>query len=118
MLTLWAYARYARSNGSLSFWYIAVVFLFAFGLMCKPTVVTLPFVLLLLDYWPLGRIQRFSSRARGHMASQERQKRETWLRLVVEKLPLFALSAASCAATLVAQKQALSRLSGSVLVTL
>src|SRR5438128_7015740 len=56
MLTLWAYARYARGNAR-PFWYVTVIALFAFDLMCKPTVVTLPFVLLLLDYWPLGRIQ-------------------------------------------------------------
>ncbi len=107
MLTLWAYARYARSNGPSPFRYITVVVFFAFGLMCKPTLVTLPFVLLLLDYWPLGRTQRSSSRARANMASQEPQRRNTWPRLVVEKLPLFALSAASCVATLLAQKQAL-----------
>lgn len=107
MLTLWAYTRYARGKGSPSFWYIALVVLFALGLMCKPTLVTLPFVLLLLDYWPLGRTQQSSSRARANMASQERQRRDTWPWLVVEKLPLFALSAASCVATLLAQKQAL-----------
>src|SRR5438876_1571049 len=107
MLSLWAYARYARGNGPSSFWYITVVVLFALGLMCKPTLVTLPFVLLLLDYWPLGRTQRSSSRARPNMASQEQQRRDTWPRLVVDKLPLFVLSAASCVATLLAQKQAL-----------
>src|SRR6266567_2170051 len=56
MLTLWAYARYARSDGPSLFRYLIVVVLFALGLMCKPTLVTLPFVLLLLDYWPLGRV--------------------------------------------------------------
>ena len=97
MLTLWSYARYARGNGAASFWYVTVVVLFALGLMCKPTVVTLPFVLLLLDYWPLGRNQPSSSLG----------TRTTWMRLVVEKLPLFVLSAASCAATLLAQQEAL-----------
>jgi tetratricopeptide (TPR) repeat protein len=100
MLTLWAYARYARGNGPISFWYITVVVLFALGLMCKPTLVTVPFVLLLLDYWPLGRRQPSSSHDRGIT-------RYTWPWLVVEKLPLFVLSAASCVATLLAQKQAL-----------
>src|SRR5438876_5712359 len=107
VLTLWAYARYARGNAPSSFWYITVVVLFALGLMCKPTLVTVPFVLLLLDYWPLGRTQRSSSRARPNMATQEQQRRDTWPRLVVDKLPLFVLSAASCVATLLAQKQAL-----------
>jgi protein O-mannosyl-transferase len=100
MLTLWAYARYARRNGPPAFWYIMVVVLFALGLMCKPTLVTVPFVLLLLDYWPLGGSQPSSSPGGGIT-------RYRWPRLVVEKLPLFVLSAAACVATLLAQKQAL-----------
>ena len=100
MLTLWAYARYARGNGAPYFWYLTVAILFALGLMCKPTLVTVPFVLLLLDYWPLGRIQSSSTLDGGI-------KRNTWTWLVVEKLPLFVLSAAPCVATLIAQKQAL-----------
>jgi hypothetical protein len=100
MLTLWAYARYARGNAPFSFWYVAVAVFFAFGLMCKPTLVTLPFVLLLLDYWPLGRARPSPSRAR-----EVTSNRWTWL--VIEKLPLFVLSAGSCVATLLAQKQAL-----------
>ena len=55
MLTLGAYVGYARRPFSLGR-YLAVVLLFALGLMAKPMLVTLPFVLLLLDYWPLGRI--------------------------------------------------------------
>src|ERR1035438_1950804 len=54
MLTLWAYVRYVRNPGSL-IRYLAVAFFFALGLMSKPMLVTLPFVLLLLDYWPLCR---------------------------------------------------------------
>jgi tetratricopeptide (TPR) repeat protein len=100
MLTLWAYGSYARGNSARSFWYITVLVLFALGLMCKPTLVTVPFVLLLLDYWPLGRTQSSASWGRGI-------SRRRWLWLVVEKLPLFVLSAASCVATLLAQKQAL-----------
>ena len=56
MLTLWAYAGYASRPFSLAR-YLAVVASFALGLLAKPTLVTLPFVLLLLDYWPLGRFQ-------------------------------------------------------------
>src|SRR5437660_12771589 len=100
MLTLLAYGRYARGNGAPYFWYLTVAILFALGLMCKPTLVTVPFVLLLLDYWPLGRTQSSSTLDGGI-------KRNTWTWLVVEKLPLFVLSAASCVATLIAQKQAL-----------
>jgi protein O-mannosyl-transferase len=100
MLILWAYARYTRGNRARSFRYVTVVVLFGLGLMCKPTLVTVPFVLLLLDYWPLGRSQSSLFFGRGIT-------RETWSRLVFEKLPLFVLSAASCVATLIAQQQAL-----------
>jgi tetratricopeptide (TPR) repeat protein len=100
MLILGVYARYARGNSARSLWYITVLILLALGLMCKPTLVTVPFVLLLLDYWPLGRSQSSPSLGRGIT-------KETWSRLIFEKLPLFVLSATSCVATLLAQKQAL-----------
>ncbi len=106
MLTLWAYARYARSDGPSLFRYLIVVVLFALGLMCKPTLVTLPFVLLLLDYWPLGRVRPSSSSRRGETASAW-SRRNTWSWLVIEKVPLFVLSAASSVATVLAQNQAL-----------
>jgi Tfp pilus assembly protein PilF len=91
MLTLLAYVRYARAPSTWR--YLIVAFVFALGLMSKPMVVTLPFVLLLLDYWPLNRVGGERSRARRQL-----------LRLLVEKLPLIALSAFSCVATLLAQK--------------
>jgi tetratricopeptide (TPR) repeat protein len=84
MLTLLAYARYAeRPTLGRS---LAVVAAFALGLMAKPMLVTLPCVLLLLDYWPLRRPL-------------------TW-RLLLEKLPLFALTAVACPLTLYAQQGA------------
>ncbi len=85
ILTVGAYVRYARLPWSLAR-YGLVALLFALGLMCKPMLVTLPLVLLLLDYWPLQRV-------------------ETARRLALEKLPLLALSAASCVATLFAQSE-------------
>src|SRR5437870_7767170 len=106
MLTLWAYARYARSDGPSLIRYLIDVVLFALGLMCKPTLVTLPFVLFLLDYWPLGKVRPSSSSGRGETASRWK-RRNTLSWLMIEKVPLFALSAASCVATLLAQKQAL-----------
>jgi tetratricopeptide (TPR) repeat protein len=89
MLTIGAYVGYARRPWS---WgrYGLVLVLFAFGLMCKPMLVTLPLVLLLLDYWPLQRVE--PRKLSG---------------LVLEKLPLLALSAASCVATLLAQTRAI-----------
>jgi len=77
------------------FYWLAVV-LFAVGLMAKPMLVTLPFILLLLDYWPL---QRFNASPRHPMSGF------TPPRLLVEKIPFFILSAASCVATFVAQQR-------------
>ena len=103
-LTLWAYTRYALRSGPSFRAYITVVVLFALGLMCKPTLVTLPFVLLLLDYWPLGRGHRAEGRdQKNHTANFGRE----WSSLTVEKIPLFLLSAAACVATLLAQKHSL-----------
>jgi tetratricopeptide (TPR) repeat protein len=85
MLTLGAYVRYAEHLKSeisnFKYYYALMLVFFVLGLMSKPMLATLPFVLLLLDYWPLGRL---------------RQPRQ-FLRLVGEKIPLFALSAAACA---------------------
>jgi tetratricopeptide (TPR) repeat protein len=89
MLTIGAYIHYARRPWS---WgrYGLVMLLFAMGLMCKPMLVTLPLVLLLLDYWPLQRVEPLKLSG-----------------LVLEKLPLLALSAASCVATVLAQNRVL-----------
>ena len=85
MAALWAYARYT-ARPSL-FRYCLVFFLFLLGLMSKPMIVTLPFVLLLLDWWPLNR-----SRA--------------WKRALLEKTPMFILSAAASTITYIAQDAA------------
>lgn len=90
MLTLGTYVHYVRKP-SLGR-YLFVVLLFGFGLMSKPMLVTLPFVLLLLDCWPLGRIRG----QRSEVGSRLR-------RLITEKIPFFTLSACSCAATLLVQ---------------
>ncbi len=82
LLALWAYAGYARRPGLAR--YLPVVCLMALSLMAKPMLVTLPIVLLLLDFWPLQRTTPFA-------------------RLLLEKLPLLVLSALSCVITLHAQ---------------
>ena len=103
MLTLGLYVRYARAP-SLGR-YLAVTVLFALGLMSKPMLVTLPFVLLLLDYWPLGRFDKAASAvARGRRVFWL-DRRSTIQRLFLEKIPLFVLSALSCGATLLAQSK-------------
>jgi tetratricopeptide (TPR) repeat protein len=94
VLTIAAYVRYVRGPRSLGR-YLVVVAMFVLALLSKPMVVTLPFVLLLLDYWPLQRFP--SSHGRLH----------PW-RLIAEKLPLLVLSGAACAATLFAQTEAIT----------
>jgi hypothetical protein len=84
MMTMGAYALYVERPGLGR--YLFTLLLFALGLMAKPMLVTLPFVLLLLDYWPLGR--------RHHPP----------LRLIREKLPFFALTAISSMITFSVQK--------------
>jgi tetratricopeptide (TPR) repeat protein len=95
MLTIASYIRYTE-HPSLGR-YLPVFLVFGVGLMAKPMLVTLPFVLFLLDYWPLGRFQW--GRSFGH------QRRPAW-RLIVEKIPLFILSAALSIVTYVIQQSA------------
>jgi len=92
MLTLWTYARYARNRRRLWVSYVFALVFFAVGLMCKPTLVTLPFVLLLLDYWPLERFGGGSGKAKRKI-----------LYLVIEKIPFFLLSFVLCVVTVLAQ---------------
>jgi tetratricopeptide (TPR) repeat protein len=122
MLTLWAYVRYAEGGGQksefrkqkaegissrttdhasrfsfhVSRYYLLSLFFFALGLMSKPMLVTLPVVLLLLDYWPLRRFE----------PSTLNSQLSTIWRLLLEKLPFLALSATSCVVTLLAQSKA------------
>jgi protein O-mannosyl-transferase len=95
MLTLWGYVRYVEKPGVARYLVVAVAL--ALGLMAKPMLVTLPFVLLLLDYWPLRRLAFGSASPAGDATGAAAR------RLVVEKVPLFALSIASCAMTVYAQ---------------
>ena len=111
MLTLWAYMRYtqkqaARSQSPFSFVlspaYWLALLLFALGLMSKPMLVTLPLVLLLLDYWPLRRFAMDDSRF-------------TIGQLACEKIPFLLLAAADSIATVWAQHGAHAIMSGQVL---
>jgi protein O-mannosyl-transferase len=120
MLTLAAYVRYVRHPFS---WgrYLLVAAMFALGLMAKPMLVTLPFLLLLLDYWPLGRMP-VSTRSWGSISCwggsctatpgttvqlSSPQGHQTWRRLIAEKLPLLVMAGGSCVATSLAQQKAL-----------
>jgi tetratricopeptide (TPR) repeat protein len=103
MLTLGAYVRYVRKPRKL-IGYLMVLFLFALGLMSKPVLVTLPVVLLLLDYWPLNRFATAAPlTAKTGLADWWGNLSNT-ARLVLEKIPLLALSLASCIPTVLAEK--------------
>jgi protein O-mannosyl-transferase len=94
MLTLWAYDAFAARRTFLR--YMLVVASLFFGLMAKSMLVTLPFVLLLLDYWPLRRIDDVSGR---------RDAVRRWGLVALEKVPLFAISVFFCIMTYIAGKQ-------------
>ena len=134
MLTLWAYVRYVQgvtvgrvTRGKwqvagteaatepirscftflVSGFYWLTLLLFALGLMSKPMLVTLPLVLLLLDYWPLGRVAGDPGQGTGEIDCKYSTPNPRLSTLVFEKLPLFGLAAASCVATVFAQTTAL-----------
>jgi len=95
LLTLLAYVKFCGLSKIQSprskMWYGATMLAFACALMAKPMAVTLPFVLLLLDFWPLNRVQGSGLSVRG------------WLPLLVEKIPFLALTVISCVLTYWAQ---------------
>jgi tetratricopeptide (TPR) repeat protein len=91
LLSLIAYVRYAEARSISRYAWVAITL--GLGLLAKPMLVTWPFLMLLLDYWPLRRLQGLDA---SHQLSSLRK-------LVVEKLPLFALVAVSMIITLLAQ---------------
>ena len=97
LLALYAYGRYARRPGLGR--YIAVAGFFVLSLLAKPQAITFPFLLLLWDYWPLDRIG-----ARDMPTQAGNAPRLPIARLLLEKLPLLFLSAASAVITMEAQK--------------
>src|SRR6266446_814371 len=102
MLTLAAYVRYARAPSPGRYFIVAMIF--ALGLMSKPMLVTVPFVLLLLDYWPLRRFDKDARLKPGGGIVGWLNRRPNYLFL--EKTPLLVLSGLSCLATIWAQDQA------------
>ncbi|MBN1843887.1 MAG: tetratricopeptide repeat protein [Deltaproteobacteria bacterium] len=98
MLTMGSYAWYVECPGAKR--YAPVLLFFVLGLMAKPMLVTLPFVLLLLDYWPLGRL-RFRQEGTAADDSPERYGN---IHLIWEKIPLLAFAAASSVLTFFAQQ--------------
>jgi protein O-mannosyl-transferase len=99
MLTLWTYTYYVCKPEVKR--YLLVALCFVLGLMSKPMLVTLPFVLLLLDYWPLKRLRIVN---KNNTVSVENEV--SFYRLIFEKLPLLIFSVGSCFATYIVQKSA------------
>jgi protein O-mannosyl-transferase len=98
LLSVATYGWYVRGPGSRR--YLLVALLFALSLMAKPMAITLPFGLLLLDYWPLGRF----ATARAVNRSEWATVGWPWWKLCLEKVPLLALSAGSAILTMIAQR--------------
>jgi tetratricopeptide (TPR) repeat protein len=88
VLTVWSYGRYAQSTDAkrLKLFHLSALLFFALGLLCKPMLVTVPIVLLLLDYWPLAR-------------------EATLVKRLLEKIPFFVLSATAALIALYSQAQ-------------
>lgn len=104
MLTLWSYVRYAEHPGIYR--YIPILLFFTLGLMSKPMVITMPFVMLLLDYWPLGRVQlgkSFVHKSDNAKVVETGGKKRFGTWIILEKIPLLILSGASICVTLFAQ---------------
>ena len=104
LLMLGAYVRYARGPSMTR--YLLVAVLFAAGLMSKPMLVSVPAILLLLDYWPLRRFEQPSSTTGKTKVVDSGNQPCTRQWLFLEKIPLFVLAGGSCVATFVLQKRA------------
>lgn len=102
LLTLWAYSDYARRPGPGP--YMRVSFWFIMGLMSKPMLVTLPFLLLVLDFWPLKRIGFGRSVSEKNLILKVKETLALCRNVVLEKVPLLLLSLASGIITIIAQK--------------
>ncbi len=107
LLSLGAWERYVEKSQVQSpkskVFYGLALGCFALGLMSKPMLVTLPFLMLLLDWWPLGRVSGAGCRVPG--APVPASQPLTFGRLILEKIPFFVLSAISCVVTFIAQQR-------------
>jgi tetratricopeptide (TPR) repeat protein len=103
MLTIAAYIHYAARPCTGR--YLLVFFVFALCIMTKPVVVTLPFVLLLLDYWPLSRIKDGSKVMEKRQSAAISYQPSSLRKLIIEKIPLFGLSVLLSVITFVVQQK-------------
>ena len=101
LLSIAAYYGYVKKSSTK--YYLLVIVLFALGLMAKPMLVTLPFMLLLLDFWPLERFQLQRSFLLNSQKPTESTIKKNY-RIILEKIPFFILVSGSCIITFFAQK--------------
>jgi tetratricopeptide (TPR) repeat protein len=106
LLSLLSYAGFVMENRRRGWW--LALFFFALALLAKPMVVTLPFVLLLLDFWPLNRVA--SSKLKVESPVFRNLQPSTFGLLLFEKIPFFLLSAAASIVTCLAQRGAMASL--------
>jgi protein O-mannosyl-transferase len=99
-----AYGRYAHAPSATR--YLAVVVLYAAGLMSKPMLVSAPIVLLLLDYWPLRRLEQPFLTTEKRKIAQSGNQGDVIRRILLEKIPLLILSIGACTVTYILQKRA------------
>jgi tetratricopeptide (TPR) repeat protein len=104
LFMLGAYGRYAHAPSTMR--YLAVIMLYAAGLMSKPMLVSAPIVLLLLDYWPLRRLEQPSLTSGKRKIAQSSNQADVIRRLLLEKIPLLVLSIGACTVTYILQKRA------------
>jgi tetratricopeptide (TPR) repeat protein len=97
ILTMWCYTGYTTHKDIKR--YLAALVLFSLGLMAKPMLVTLPCILLLLDYWPLDRLRLFNEKTDRNKISLS-----SMFPLIWEKIPFFVITTASSMVTFMAQK--------------
>jgi hypothetical protein len=97
-LTLIIYIQFTLKKKA--FYYFVTFISFALGLMAKPMLVTLPCVMLLMDFWPLNRMKTMGPDV---LASGAKKKRSVSLQLLVEKIPFFIMACISCVITFIAQ---------------
>jgi tetratricopeptide (TPR) repeat protein len=103
LLAMYTYADYAQRGGAGR--YIVTLLLFALGLMAKPMLVTLPLIMLLMDYWPLARLELKENSSEGYDIKNNGTKVRTISYLLLEKVPFFVLAMISSLITFIVQQK-------------